>query len=352
MKSPNRQFNVFNLSMLDVMTGALGAVLIIMIVLLTQKIGIESQSCQDIAEELKNTTENLIKTKRELSQTRKELKISKSKEPSISDTIKTITNVIDITADKINKAIQKIASINRELFSSKPALVGSDDMVVFRIPKKIVMIIDLSGSMDAKRNKYKEDRLSQVKAALKMFIAGMDQEYKIDIVFFPAFAENINKKKCPDFRIKPDLDKRCLEFEMRDEAYDDRTLNCYKYGFFEGRLTDILSENNKFKFYKKIECLKAYHDTPTLRALEFVLTKEIYRDAEGVILFSDGQPDSIRKNHQTVDELLKYVKNKNKYNKKIFTVGVGAEFRNQENSVGVNLLKRLAKQNAGFYIGF
>ena len=352
MKSPNRQFNVFNLSMLDVMTGALGAVLIIMIVLLTQKIGIESESCQDIAQELKSTTEKLIKTKRELSDTRKELKISKSKEPSILENIKTITGIIDITADKINKAIQKIASINRELFSPKPAFVGSDDMVVFRIPKKIVMIIDLSGSMDAKRNKYREDRLSQVKAALKMFIAGMDHEYKIDIVFFPAFSENINNKKCPDFRIQPELDKRCLKFEMRDEAYDDRNLNCYKYGFFEGRLTDILSENNKFKFYKKIECLKAYHDTPTLSALEFVLTEERYRDAEGVILFSDGQPDSIRKGQRTVTELLSFVKEKNRFNKKIFTVGVGAEFRNQENSIGVDLLKKMAKQNLGFYIGF
>ena len=61
---------------------------------------------------------------------------------------------------------------------------------------------------------------------------------------------------------------------------------------------------------------------------------------------------SIRKKQSTVEELLKYIKEKNTSNKKIFTVGVGTEFRNQEDSVAVDFLKELAAQNKGFYIGF
>ncbi len=348
MKRPNRQFNIFNLSMLDVMTGALGAVMLILIVLLTQKIGEESRSCQDIKEELITTTAKLSETTKELTRTKEELQKKKRDEPENFEKISSLTKILDSTADKFKWTISKISDIQKELFESSP----DDDLMAFKIPKKIVMVIDLSGSMAAKRNKYNEDRLSQVKAALKMFIAGMDQEYHIDIVYFPAFTENINKKKYPDFKLKPSLNKKCNEYDMRDEAYDDMNLSCYKYGYFEGKLKRIQSENDKYSFYKKIACLQAYHDTPTKTALQFVLTEDRYKDAQGIILFSDGQPDSIRKKYATKDELLKIIKEKNKSGKKIFTVGIGTEFRNQEDSVAVAFLKELAKQNGGFYIGF
>ena len=354
MKRPNRELNVFNISMLDVMTGALGAVLIIMIVLLTQKIGIEAESCQDISEELKKTTEKLIKTTNELSQTKNELKSYKSTDPSIFEKILNITTIIDSTANKFKQTIKKITQIRKDLLQPKENVpVESDeDKMIFKIPKKVVLVIDLSGSMNAKRNKYKEDRLSQVKAALKMFIAGMDQEYSIDIVYFPAFAENIDNKKYPSFTIRPVPDKECLKYDMRDEAYDEMNLKCYKYGYFEGRLKNIKSKKDKYEFYKKIACLKAYHDTPTKAALDFILTTERYRDAQGIILFSDGQPDSIRKELLTMNEILDEIKKKNTSNKKIFSIGIGTEFRNQLNTEGVKFLKDLSKQNNGFYIGF
>ena len=50
MKRHNRDISIFNLSMLDVMTGALGAVMIVMIVLLTQKIGVESRFLEHLPE--------------------------------------------------------------------------------------------------------------------------------------------------------------------------------------------------------------------------------------------------------------------------------------------------------------
>ena len=44
MKRPSREINSFNISMLDTISGALGAVMILMLILLTQKIGVESSS--------------------------------------------------------------------------------------------------------------------------------------------------------------------------------------------------------------------------------------------------------------------------------------------------------------------
>ena len=350
MKRQSREINIFNLSMLDVMTGALGAVLIIMIVLLTQKIGLESMSCQDVKSELIDTSQNLIATKDELQATRAELQKYREEHPESIEKVSTVTKLINTTVDNIKNTIKKVSDINTEMMQTMDH--DDDELVAFKIPHKIVMVLDLSGSMSAENNKYGEDRLSQVKAALKMFIAAMDERYQIDIVFFPAFRENIDNDQCPGFTIRPEVLEVCRKFERRDDAYDDETLPCYKYGFFEGGLKKIGTEEDKYSFYKKIACLKPYHDTPTGKAMEFVLTGGMYRDAEGIILFSDGQPDDIRKKRMSSRDLLQKIKKMNTSNKKIFTVGIGAEFRNREDSVAVDFLKKLAEQNGGFYIGF
>lgn len=349
MRRNNREVNIFNLSMLDVMTGALGAVMIVMIFLLTQKIGVESMTCQDVKTELIDTSQELTKTTDELMATRKELSEYKTRHPETVDKISSITKIIDSAADKFAASVRRVSEIQKELFQSPQE---SDELIAFKIPHKIVMLIDLSGSMAAENNKYHEDRLSQVKAAIKMFIAAMDERYWLDVVYFPAFKENINRDVFPGFEIKPALSQKCRSYELRDEAYDSPELSCYKYGYFEGRLTNILSDKDKVNFYKKIACLQPYHDTPTEETLNFVLNGEMYRDAEGLILFSDGQPDSLRKKILTKDALLKKIKDYNRHNKKIFTVGIGTEFRNQEDSEAVDFLKQLSEQNSGFYIGF
>ena len=349
MRRPNREINIFNLSMLDVITGALGAIMVIMIVLLTQKIGIESMTCQDVKSELVNASAELSKTTAELEAAKKELQKYQGKHPESIEKISAITRVINSTADKFTSTIQKIAQIKKEMFQSPQQ---ADELITFKIPYKIVMVLDLSGSMAPKNNKYKEDRLSQVKAAVKMLIAAMDERYWMDIVYFPAFTENINRTIYLDFLIQPKPGRDCLAFESRDEAYDNPRLNCYKYGYLEGKLVNVISDKEKIVFYKKIACLEPYHDTPTETVLEFVLSSGTYDDAEGIILFSDGQPDSIRKKTMTREKFLASIKKINRSGKKIFTVGVGTEFRNQEDSGAVDLLKELAGQNNGFYIGF
>ncbi len=335
--------------MLDVVTGALGAVMVIMIILLTQKIGIESMTCQDVKSELVSASAELSKTTAELEATKKELQKYQDKRPETIDKITAVTRIINSTAERFTVTLQKIAEIKKDMFSSPRE---AEALITYKIPYKIVMLLDLSGSMAPQNNKYREDRLSQVKAAVKMLIAAMNESYWMDIVYFPAFSENINRTIYPDFRILPKPGRDCLAYDSRDEAYDNPRLNCYNYGYFEGKLVNVISEKEKISFYKKIACLDPYHDTPTESVLKFVLSTNTYKDAEGIILFSDGQPDSIRKKIMTKEKLLASIKKMNRSGKKIFTVGVGTEFRNQEDSGAVDFLKELASQNNGFYIGF
>jgi hypothetical protein len=153
MRRPNRDYNIFNISMLDTISGALGAVMIIMIVLLTQKIGIESMSCQDIKEELATTSSKLGETTEELKLTRTELNKKTAQDASAVEKVSAITKIVDTTVDKVKQTINKIYELNKELFEKSPGKGMS-----FNIPKKIVMLIDLSGSMAPENNKYKEDR--------------------------------------------------------------------------------------------------------------------------------------------------------------------------------------------------
>ncbi|MFW5709887.1 MAG: hypothetical protein ACOCXW_00305 [Bacteroidota bacterium] len=349
MKRPNREITIFNLSMLDVMTGALGAVLIVMIVLLTQKIGIESMTCQDLKTELIETSDKLADATAELSEARKALEARRDDPAETVEKMSRVSKLMESISKTYNNTISRISSVSKQLFTPSD---DSEKLLTFKIPAKVVMLIDLSGSMAPANNKYEEDRLSQIKAALKMIIAAMDERYWIDIVYFPAFSENIDSDKCKDFKILPPLSQACKKFEFRDEAYDNTELSCYKYGYLEGKLTNIYNEEIKHSFYRKIDCLRSYHDTPTWEALEFVLTHPDYKDAEGIILYSDGEPDYIRKNTGTREELLESVKKMNTLNKQIFTVGVGTEFANNEATEAVDFLKKLAEQNEGFYIGF
>jgi hypothetical protein len=348
MRRIDRNFNIFNLSMLDVMTGALGAVMAIMVVLLTQKIGVENESCQDLKSELMTTTSELINTRDELVKTREELQSGERDKVSAYDKIVSVATLIRQNISDINTTIESIKKVKID-FSASPEDKG---VMAFKIPKNVVMLVDLSGSMAPDKNDDKEDRLSQVKAAIKMYIASMDQEYKIDIVFFPAFKENVDSAVCGDFKVKPDPDQACFKYGRRDDAYDNESLSCYKYGFFEGNLKPLLSENDKYYFYQKVSCLKPYHDTPTKQALEFVLTSNRYASAEGVILFSDGEPDVLRKKMLTLDQFLVNIKRMNGSGKKIFTVGIGSEFRNKADTTAVKFLRDLAAQNNGFFLGF
>jgi len=370
MQRRNKEVQIFNLSMLDVMTGALGAVMIIMIVLLTQKIGAEEDKSPtkltQNAEVLVKNTETVIEKLKVLEQKEKITKekaqelVKKAQE--LLEKAKTLTTkAVEISKKKVflkeweeelkkmkeelKKREEAVKKKESELKVKPPVTVVSGGKVGFKIPKKVVLMIDLSGSMLPEGNPEKENRMDQVRAGLKMMIATMSTDSEVDIVFFPAFANLKDTKECNALY---DIPKEC-KAKRRDLAYKDTNMNCYKYGSFNNKLVSLKDDNSKYEFYKKLSCLKANYKTPTIPSLKFVL--ENYKDAEGVIIYSDGTPDSMTEG-KNVDQLMTEVKAINKDGKKIYTIGVGSEFRNNKNTPAVNFLKRLASDNDGHFVGF
>ena len=361
MQRKNREVTIFNLSMLDVMTGALGAVMIIMIVLLTQKIGAEEDKSPT---KLTKNADSLTKNAQELTQKAIELKkqdkdnkeeaeklIKKANELS-QKALKLTQKAIEITKQKLflkkweeelKKREEAVKKKEQELKVKPQKVVEGGGKVGFKIPKKVVLMIDLSGSMV--ENPDHENRMDQVRAGLKMMIATMSNKSKVDIVFFPAFA---NLKKTPQCQALYTPPQECKTMK-KHIAYKKEDINCYKYGTFNGKLVSLDNDNIKYDFYKKISCLEANWNTPTIPALKYVLKN--YKDAEGIILYSDGTPDAL-KNGKTVDELVNEIKALNTDNKKIYTIGVGSEFRENKNTPAVNFLKKLAKENNGHFVGF
>jgi hypothetical protein len=141
-----RQIELFSVSFLDLLSGALGAVIILYVAMPKQK-PVEEAPKNDTINEI--MTESLQKTREELEQVKLELA----------------------------KANEKLAAIPQP--SPEPE-VRKDLDVGFKFKgKEILFIIDTSYSMT------EEDRMGQVKAGLKMLLTSMSGEFKVDVVQFP-----------------------------------------------------------------------------------------------------------------------------------------------------------------------
>lgn len=177
-----------------------------------------------------------------------------------------------------------------------------------------VFVVDLSGSMD---DAPEPEKLDAVKTGLKMMIATMDENYKIDIVTFP---------------------------KSKDQAYSA------KYG----KLVTV-TDNTKYDIYRYLSSLKAYGCTPTREVMDYVLGAPAYAGAKTVVLLSDGVPTKIVGSDcidEDINEVANYITSKNN-GRKINCIGVGADFRNEVmTDPKVKFMKILADKNNGFYIGF
>ncbi len=365
MRRQSKEVTIFNLSMLDVMTGALGAVMIIMVVLLTQKMSMEEElspqkltlNAKDLTKEANKLTQEANKLAKEKNQqtqlvkdlTKKADKLAKlaidltkkaSKLTKDEVLIKELREKLQAKAKELREREKKVERLEKLDKKSK----GITTKVGFEIPKKVALVVDLSGSMID--NKDKENRMDQVRAGLKMMIATMNNEYKIDIVFFPAFANLKKTKECQALYHIPEKCKK--DYTDIVQAYK-KDPECYKYSSFNGKLISLKDDSVRYDFYKKMSCLEANYFTPTIPTLKYVF--KTYPDIDGVILYSDGTPDAMKKG-KSVDDLLAEIKRVNIGGKRIFTVGVGKEFREEKNTDAVNFLKKLAEENDGHYVGF
>ncbi|MFK7908564.1 MAG: hypothetical protein AB8B69_25770, partial [Chitinophagales bacterium] len=130
-----------------------------------------------------------------------------------------------------------------------------------------------------------------------------------------------------------------------------------RYGYKYGRLQSV-TEDTKYDIYRYLSTLRAYGCTPTKEVMDFVFDSPNYRDANTIILMSDGLP-TVRTTATKCDELNStgeiedYITSKNGGSKVINCIGVGSDFRQRNsNDLKVKFMKNLAKKNGGFYIGF
>lgn len=137
-----RQIELFSISFLDLLSGALGAVIILFVAIPKNKpsdVPQDKKLAEVLEQSLKRSQEEVEKLKSELA--------------------------------KANDKLTKVPEAKT---------VGKDLDIGFKFKgKEILFIIDTSYSMT------EEDRMGQVKAGLKMLITSLSPDYKIEVVRYP-----------------------------------------------------------------------------------------------------------------------------------------------------------------------
>jgi Mg-chelatase subunit ChlD len=306
-----RETNIFSIAFLDLLSGALGAVIILFVTVpkaknpnpklaeIKPKEGyarfIPKESIVDKQsdytakfnekEEIKQKTAKLTETIKEMEKKQEELESSKD---TMAETIKKLQEKIEKTQDR------KIAST--------PVDVG------FKFKgKNIVLVIDVSGSM------FLEDKIGQVKAGLKMLITSMGDEFNIEVIHFP----------------------------------DGMTRD---YRSLWGR-TKKMTKRNKSTVYDFLQDLKPWGSTPTRSVMKHVLRN--YKEATDIVLLSDGAPTKKNsKQIDNIDSVASDIKTKNNQRVQISTIGVGSDFLRNTSNPKYRFLKKVAEENGGFFVGF
>lgn len=146
-----RAIELFSISFLDLLSGALGAVIILYV-------AIPKNQPKEIP--IDDTVKEMLQ---------KDLASSQSR--------------VDELTKQLNEAMQKMATIKPvedQTPPEEPVVGGADLDIGFKFKgKEIVFIIDTSYSM------IEEDRMGGVKAGIKMLLTSLPGTYKVEIVQFP-----------------------------------------------------------------------------------------------------------------------------------------------------------------------
>jgi Mg-chelatase subunit ChlD len=271
-----RQIELFSLSFLDLISGALGAVIILYVAIPKNK-PVETPKEDIVKETLKQ-----------------ELATSKEK--------------IEELQKKLEEANRKIAAIPAPVKTDEPVPGGLDADIGFKFKgKNIVFLIDTSLSM------VEEDRMSQVKAGLKMLLTSLPGTYKIEIVQFP-------------------LGERAPFRSM--------------WG-----TTKEFSGMNRMDSFDFVYSLRPLGGTPTRDTLMFVLQN--YENISDIVLLTDGAPTYHNSNKRDdIYEILRLVRENNPNKVQINTIGVGSNFLKDKTSDQYKFLNLLSTENGGFFVGF
>lgn len=311
-----RETNIFSIAFLDLLSGALGAVIILYVAVPKSKTQdpkiTEIKAKEGHARDL--NVESKVDMKSDRDAKFNELEELKENVSNLSEIIKQLkeqnnqlTKEKTATAAQIEKLSKKINQTKKTVKKDRDTASLPVDVGFKFKGKKIVFVIDISGSM------FQEDKIGQVKAGLKMLITSMNQDFSIDVVSFP------------DGRSK-------------------------KHRRLWSKLKPLYPENKR-KVYQYLQNLRPYGATPTRDVMEYVLRR--YSQATDIVLLSDGAPT--RGNTNKMDDIFsvaQIIKNRNYYNIRINTVGVGSDFLSDTNNPKYIFLNRVAKQNNGFFVGF
>lgn len=325
MKKRNREINIFNISMLDVIASAMGSFLIIMVVLLPYYSDV--LKCRDEREKYQNAYEQCEEEKDRITRQFEEEKnrmIQQCEEEKNGITQRceeeknSITRQCEEDKDRITQQCEEErGKITQRCEEEKDRLTQQCEedkqKLGFELKsKKTIFIVDISGSME------EDNKIRDVTSGIKMLIATMDESYQTDVVFFPNTSESKD------------------------------------YGYLWGEMRTV-TEERKYEAYRFLSRLVAMGSTPTESVLEFVLSHREYEDAGTLILLSDGVPAEGTRalSWGELEGLIARITTKNRGEKIINTIGVGEDFRDPYSTTdAVKFLRNLAQKNKGFYVGY
>jgi uncharacterized protein YegL len=273
-----RPIELFSISFLDLLSGALGAVIILYVAIPKSK-PIEVPKDEVVQEILKK---DLASSRESIQELRKELEEAKTK----------LASVPVVATTPPESAIQG----------------GLDADIGFKFKgKNVVFIIDTSYSM------IEEDRMSQVKAGLKMLLTSLPGSFKVEVVQFP-------------------LGERAPFRSMWGTTKE---------------FTGI----NRMDTFDFIYSLRPSGGTPTRDTLLFVLRN--YEKVSDIVLLTDGAPTFHNSNRKDdIYEILRLVRENNPEKIQINTIGVGSNFLKDKTSEQYKFLSLLSSENNGFFVGF
>jgi hypothetical protein len=301
--SVRRETNVFSIAFLDLLSGALGAVIILYVAVPKSKNAIEEMKVQEelVSQVQESKSEEELELRIAMKQLQEEIALVREVNEAIKEELTQAKSVIEEinNTPKVDEAAQgETPSENTARFGSGFEFKG----------KNLIFIIDVSGSMVI------EDRMGQVRSGLKMFLLSLDEEYRVDIVFYPDGMKNLYRPL---------------------------------WG-----MPKSMTQRNKLEAFEFLDALFPFGSTPTRQVLRYAL--EHYKQATDIILLSDGAPTlPLSSQTDNIPEILNFVSQWNKEkNVQISTIGVGSDMVAREKSLKYDFLNDLAKKNTGFFHPF
>lgn len=352
-----KEINIFNVSFLDLLSGALGAVIILYIIIpkmtaseqetiqTLEALKVEAQQVQDMMSQLQNSVDkelfekleeqiqsmqkNIEKLTQQVTEMSAQLKDAQSKLANCEQELEELKNI----KDELDKVKQQLAECESKLAkcpenyiaykewmdncgltldSECPRSAPNVDVGFKFKGRRIVFLIDVSGSM------REEDRIGQVKAGLKMLVTTMQPDFSIDMVQYPYYINEDNVQTHKPF-----------------------------YGSFKP-----MNDQNKSAIFGYLNSLTPGGGTPTRAVLTYALNN--YSGITDIVLLSDGDPtkDPIHTDPDDINDIINQITSANSGRVNINCIGVGNDFIANPSLDKVRFLRMLSEQNNGFFVGF